>query len=328
MLYPIQFVPRVKERVWGGQRLTELFGKPSLGGVPVGESWEVSDRSGDESVIANGSLAGRNIRWLLEHHGAEIFGRQVTGAERFPWLAKILDARDDLSLQVHPPAKIAGALRGEPKTEIWYVAAAEPEAVLYVGLKRGVTRAEFERKIADGTVAECFHQVKVIPGDVMFLPSGRVHALGKGIVIFEIQQNSDTTYRVFDWNRAGLDGRPRDLHVAESLISIDFQDFEPSLVSSPWREIAPRISRRTLVDDTAFSISLMGYRSGTEFQLGGGTMRLIVCASGALRLKSSGESMIIPAGGFALLPASIETSVSAEIDSQAILVEEPKSGRT
>ncbi len=161
----------------------------------------------------------------MENHGAELLGRKTGNSEPFPLLIKLLDARETLSLQVHPPAAKAKELGGEPKTEMWYVAAAEPRSELFVGLKRGVTREQFEAQLAAGTVAECFHRVPVTAGDAMFLPSGRVHALGGGLVIFEIQQNSDTTYRVFDWNRVGLDGKPRELHVPQSLASIDFQDF-------------------------------------------------------------------------------------------------------
>ena len=163
----------------------------------------------------------------------------------FRLLIKILDARDKLSLQVHPPAGQAAELGGEPKTEMWYIAEAAPGAELYVGLKRGVTRAEFEQKIKAGTVAECFHRVACEPGDAMFLPSGRVHALGAGLVIFEIQQNSDTTYRVFDWNRLGLDGKPRELHIPQSLASIDFNDFEPSLLPRAFAGSARRSSGRS-----------------------------------------------------------------------------------
>src|SRR5262249_1256969 len=140
------------------------------------------------------------------------------------------DAEDKLSLQVHPPSDVAAELGGEPKTELWYITDAVPGAELYVGLNRGVTREEFEGKIRDGTVAECFHRIPVKPGDAMFLPSGRVHAIGAGLVLFEVQQNSDTTYRVFDWNRLGLDGKPRALHVPQSLASINFKDFEPPLL--------------------------------------------------------------------------------------------------
>src|SRR5262249_39131886 len=142
------------------------------------------------------------------------------------------DARETLSVQVHPPAALARKLGGEPKTEMWYITQADPAAVLFVGVKKGVTRPEFEQHIQDGTVAECLHRVPVSVGDAMFLPSGRLHAIGAGNVLFEIQQNSDTTYRVFDWNRVGLDGKPRKLHVDESLACIDFNDAMPRLIGS------------------------------------------------------------------------------------------------
>jgi mannose-6-phosphate isomerase len=142
---------------------------------------------------------------------------------------KVLDARDDLSIQVHPPVDRAAELGGEPKTEMWFIADCEPGAKLYVGLKHGVSRADFEQAIADGSVADCVHAIEPKPGDSIFIPSGRLHAIGAGFLIHEIQQNSDTTYRVFDWNRTGLDGKPRELHVAQSLASIDFNDFEPAM---------------------------------------------------------------------------------------------------
>src|SRR5439155_3212833 len=142
----------------------------------------------------------------------------------------------------------------EPKNEMWYIADAAPGAELYVGLKRGVTREQFEQKIRTGEVAECFHRLKVRAGDAMFLPSGRVHAIGAGLVIFEVQQNSDTTYRVFDWNRVGLDGKPRALHIEQSLASIDFNDFEPGLVRGNFSGPGP-IKSRPLVRDPLFTVT-------------------------------------------------------------------------
>src|SRR5215217_528612 len=213
-LYPMVFHPIFKERVWGGRTLEALYGKRLPPDVPIGESWEIADRPGAESVVANGPLARRTLRWLMRQHRADLLGDAAPSAgDRFPLLCKILDARDKLSLQVHPPARAQEL--GEPKTEMWYIAAADPGAELYVGLKRGVTREAFEHGIRDGRVADCFHRIEVHAGDAMFLPSGRVHAIGAGLVIFEIQQNSDKTFRVYDWDRPGLDGRPRDLHVRE-----------------------------------------------------------------------------------------------------------------
>ena len=146
-------------------------------------------------------------------------------------LLKILDCCDALSLQVHPPAEIAAKLGGEPKTEMWFVAHAEKIARIYAGLKQGATRAAFEKALQDGTVADLVHSLEPNAGECLFVESGRIHALGAGLLVYEIQQNSDTTYRVFDWNRLGLDGLPRQLHVAESLQCIDFNDFEPAMQS-------------------------------------------------------------------------------------------------
>ena len=220
-LYPLMFHPRFKERVWGGRRLETLYGKTLPPDVPIGESWEIADRPGDESVIANGPLAGRTLRDLMIERAPDVLGDAAPAADgRFPLLCKILDARQKLSLQVHPPDRARHL--GDPKTEMWYIADAGPGAELFVGLKRGVTRATFEGALGSGRVADCFHRVDVTSGDVMFLPSGRVHAIGAGLVIYEIQQNSDTTFRVYDWDRVGLDGKPRELHVPQSLESIDF----------------------------------------------------------------------------------------------------------
>jgi mannose-6-phosphate isomerase len=144
---------------------------------------------------------------------------------------KILDARQDLSIQVHPPANLAKALGGEPKTEMWFISDCDKGATLYVGLKNGVTREAFEQAIHNGTVADCVHAIHPSPGDSILIPSGRLHAIGGGFLIHEIQQNSDTTYRVFDWNRLGIDGKPRALHIEKSLASIDFHDYEPTMDS-------------------------------------------------------------------------------------------------
>src|ERR1017187_289222 len=253
MLYPFTFQPIFKQRVWGGRELERLYHNPLPRGLQIGESWYISDRPGDVSVIANGPLAGKDLRWLMEQHAPEVLGAAKPLRGRFPLLIKILDPQDKLSLQVHPPPAKAAALGGEPKTEMWYVTEASPAAELYVGLKRGVTRAEFESKLKTGAVAECFHRVNVRAGDAMFLPSGRVHALGAGLVILDIQQNSDTTYRVFDWNRVGLDGKTRELHIAQSLASIDFNDFEPKLVETKFVADG-KIQKRSLVNDPLFTV--------------------------------------------------------------------------
>jgi mannose-6-phosphate isomerase len=306
VLYPIIFQPIFKDRVWGGRELDLLYGKKIPASAPIGESWEIADRPDDVSVIVNGELAGKNLRWLMENHATEILGRaRPTAAGRFPLLCKILDARDKLSLQVHPPAGKAVELHGEPKTEMWFIADAAPGAELFVGLKRGVTRAEFEKKIADGSVADCFHRVSVRSGDTMFLPSGRVHAIGAGLVIFEIQQNSDTTYRVFDWNRTGLDGKPRELHIAQSLASIDFKDFEPKLVETQFVTVGS-VEKRALVNDPLFNIETWKLSSASRGLLKPRKLQIIAVTSGEVVIKDGTASVNLSAGQFSLIPASLE----------------------
>ena len=307
MLYPLTFHPIFKERVWGGRNLERLYGKGLPAAKPIGESWEISDRPGDANVVANGPLAGQDLRWLMENHAGELLGDARALNGRFPLLIKLLDAQEKLSLQVHPPAHQAAKLRGEPKTELWYLADAAPGAELFVGLKRGVTRAGFERKLHDGSVTECFHRVSVRSGDTMFLPSGRVHAIGAGLVIFEIQQNSDTTYRVFDWNRAGLDGQPRELHVAESLACIDFTDFEPARVSSP-EMIGPSFKCQHLVQDPLFSVDTFTVETRASILWRRPRMRIIGVVKGKVTVISSSKeaAVTLQSGAFCLVPAGLE----------------------
>jgi mannose-6-phosphate isomerase len=282
MLYPLKFQPWPVERIWGGDRLAR-YGKPLPPDKPIGETWEISDRDREQSVVVNGPHAGQTLRQLLSEWGRQILGRRVTGP-RFPLLIKMLDARERLSLQVHPPARIATRLGGEPKTEMWYVLEADPGAALMAGLKRGVTRPQFEEAIARGGAAfhACFHQFPVQAGDSLFVPSGRLHAIGAGLVIIEIQQSSDTTYRVYDWDR----GRP--LQVTESLASIDFNDFEPSPTPLPIECEHFRVEKQVVAG------KLAGH-------CGGDTFEILAGIAGALTVQ--GERL--QAGEFLLLPAAL-----------------------
>jgi len=304
MLYPLTFKPIFKTRIWGGRNLERLYGKSLDSAEPIGESWEISDRPGDASVIANGPLAGKDLRWLMEHHRREVLGEGASASGAFPLLVKILDAEETLSVQVHPPAALAPKLGGEPKTEMWYIADARPDAALYVGLKAGVTREEFERRIGEGSVAEALHRVPVKTGDVMFLPSGRLHAIGGGNVIFEIQQNSDTTYRVFDWNRVEKDGKPRQLHLKESLASIDFNDHEPALVASKYSP-NPNFAVRLLVEDALFHVDAVKAKRGERFHLRSGVVQIIGLLRGRLRVTFGEHGLELKAGDFCLLPACL-----------------------
>jgi mannose-6-phosphate isomerase len=288
----IRLQPIYQTRVWGGRELETLFGRAlPPDGQPYGESWEVVDRPEAQSLVVGGDFADWTLHELWQQRRVEIFGTNAPNTERFPLLLKILDARDDLSIQVHPPAAIAPALDGEPKTEMWFVAAADPMAALSVGVQPGMTRELFAEALTKGTVADAVHRLPVSTGDFIFIPSGRLHAIGGGLVIFEIQQNSDTTYRVFDWNRVGLDGVPRQLHVPESLQCIDFSDTQPQ-VSHGSDGLLVRCEyfmtkQHTLHEDQEMCIAQQG-----EF-------RLLAIVSGSGRMDDgpveAGDHLLIPA---------------------------------
>jgi mannose-6-phosphate isomerase len=231
---PIVFAPLYVPRVWGGRRLSHLLGRDLPGADPIGEAWELVDRPDAQSVVADGPLRGRTLHELWTTARTEVFGTRGAAAkdERFPLLVKLLDARAALSVQVHPPPACALTLGGEPKSEAWWLLDAEPGSFLYAGLRSGVTRERFVAAYGDGDdLTALLHRVPVRRGDVMAVPNGRVHAIGPGCLVLEVQQNSDTTYRVFDYGRPGLDGRPRDLHVDESLHCIAWDDHEPGLAA-------------------------------------------------------------------------------------------------
>jgi mannose-6-phosphate isomerase len=293
------------ERVWGGRHLETVFGKQLPAGGIYGESWEIADRPEGVSRIVNGKFAGRDLRWLMKEHERELLG--TSGLGRFPLLIKILDAREKLSLQVHPPTAIAAEMGGEPKTEMWHVIEAEPDAELYVGLRPEATRASFESALQNGTVAQCFHRVKPKAGESMFLPSGRVHAIGAGFVLFEIQQNSDTTYRVFDWNRVDKNGKSRPLHVAESMRCIDFADKAPRLIPEPTTDGA------VVVKNDLFKVVLRKPPDGVAEELKGGVCRILAMIDGELQVRGGGETVNLTPGTFAILPASVE---SAQLESK------------
>jgi mannose-6-phosphate isomerase len=217
---------------------------------------------------------------------------------------KILDAQETLSLQVHPPATVAPQLGGEPKTEMWYIIEAAPGAEVMAGLKHGVTRAAFEQALRLGTAAECVHRISAHAGDVLFLPSGRLHALGAGLVLFEIQQSSDTTYRVFDWNRVGLNGKPRALHVTEAMASMDFDDVEPTFIQSRFSRNAS-LKVRYLVDDPLFKVDAWQIRRGLRFYLRSEEMQILGLCRGELTVRYDDAEYRFQAGDFVLIPACL-----------------------
>lgn len=275
-----EFEALAQERIWGGRNLAERFGRNLPDGKKIGETWELVDRPEAQSREKD---SGKKLHefWAGTER-KKLFGTQAPETERFPILIKLLDAQDKLSLQVHPPANRAQELAGEPKTEMWFFLETQPEAEILAGLRKGVSQAEFEKALNAGTVADCFHRLRTEPGAAMFLPSGRVHAIGAGNVILEIQQNSDTTYRVYDWDRKDDAGKPRALHVKEALASFQWDDHEPTFVQ-------PR-GERILVCDH-FKITRWWLAPGELRELvpNPKSFRYLFVAAGKIREKENGS---------------------------------------
>lgn len=221
------FEPLYQERVWGGRAFETELGRSLPSGCHYGESWELVDRGSVQSVVVEGHWRGRTLRELLECESETVMGPGWSSGQEFPLLLKWLDCREAASLQVHPPADVAAQLGGAPKTENWFFAATGREAAAWVGFKSGVTRETFEQAQKAGVVEPLIERFSVAAGDSVLVPSGTVHSVDAGSVILEVQQNSDTTYRIYDWGRLGLDGRPRQMHFEQAMQSIRWGETPP-----------------------------------------------------------------------------------------------------
>ncbi len=305
---PVAFVPLFMERIWGGRELEARYGKALPPGAPIGESWELVDRPEAQSVVDGGPHDGRTLHdlWAQERDG--LFGHRAAALDdRFPILIKLLDARDTLSVQVHPPTHLAGELGGEPKNELWFLARADPGAHLYVGLRSGVTRDAFTAALEAGEdVSTMLHRVDVETGDAIFIPSGRVHAIGGGCLIMEIQQSSDTTYRVFDFNRPGLNGNMRELHVPQSLASIDWDDVEPTLHAGDG----------PIVDNAFFTVTRYAL-TGPSVLTAPGECAVVAVVEGTVTCGSAafapGQFFLIGADAGSSLPVAPTADVAASV---------------
>jgi len=294
----LQFEPIYQERVWGGRALESSLHRSLPAGRPIGESWEIVDRPEAQSTVTNGALAGKTLREVIATNSAAIMGPRWQKEKTFPILVKWLDCRERLSLQVHPPASIAAQLKGEPKTENWYIAEAAPQSHLIVGLKRGATKEKFETALHDLTLENCVHRFPVKTGDSILVHSGQVHAIDGGNLILEIQQNSDTTYRVYDWGRVGLDGKPRQMHVQESLASIAWDDFEPNPVRGEEKAAV-------IADAAEFRIRRVPLAAGASLVLKANEEARILSVvrgeieevSGTKEVLSRGDNVILPFAG-------------------------------
>ncbi len=316
MLYPLEFVPVMRDYLWGGQRLAETLAKPVPAGQRAAESWEIVDHGGDQSVVANGPLAGETLHDVVQRYAPQLLGYQ---AQRFPLLLKYLDCHRDLSVQVHPDDAYAQAMQPPDlgKTEAWYIVDAQPGSKLYAGLRAGTERAELAAAMAAGQTDQVLHVIEPHAGDCVFIPAGTVHALGAGLLVAEIQQASDTTFRLFDWNRLGPDGQARPLHVDQALEVTDYQR-GPIQLQTPepgedgWQTLvecdkftllrargAGRMEVKETPDRPRFSI-LTVPQGTAEVQCGGGQVSL-----------ATGRSLLMPAscGDYVVETATADTTV-------------------
>lgn len=304
-LYPLKFTPIFKHKIWGGEKLKNILHKEVIG-TGVGESWEISGVQDNVSIVANGFLAGNNLQELVEVYMGDLVGDKVYekfGVE-FPLLLKFIDAREVLSVQVHPDDAMAkDRHHSYGKTEMWYVLQAEEDAELIVGFNKSMTKEEYVKYVAEGTLEEALNTEKIKEGDCVFMPAGRVHAIGAGVLVAEIQQTSDITYRIFDWNRVDSKGKRRELHTNLALEAIDF-DYRKDYMT---RYDVLENETAALVQCPYFTtnfIKLTAEKTQYFHQLD--SFVIYMCVEGEAILSTSAGDVMLKKGETVLVPASIE----------------------
>lgn len=305
MLYPMKLQASLKDYLWGGTRLKEEYGKET-NLDKVAESWELSCHEAGQSVIVNGEAAGQTLSDWLAGQDRSVLGKNAERFEKFPLLIKLIDAKGDLSVQVHPDNEYALRVEGEPgKTEMWYIVDCEPGASLLYGFKEQISREEFERRIADNSLLDVCNRVPVHKGDVFFIDSGTLHAIGAGILLCEIQQSSNTTYRIYDYGRVGTDGQPRELHVAKAL--------DVTKLERPVRDTKPQAKLdifacaevELLASCEYFTTYHINLNGMCHLKAGENSFQCITVLEGSMELATAGGRISIKKGESVFLPAGL-----------------------
>jgi mannose-6-phosphate isomerase len=311
-LYPLTFTPALKDYIWGGRNLEELYGRQLPPTGPIAESWEISGHPNGPAVVDAGPLAGKPLPEVLEALGMDLVGSRAGWAlerDKFPLLVKLLDAQKRLSVQVHPDDDYALANEdGElGKTEMWYILHAQPGAQLILGLRPGVTPQAFRQAITDNELDKWLYHLPVKAGDAVFVPAGTVHAILEGIMAAEIQQNSDTTYRIYDWGRVGADGNPRPLHVDKALEVINFQQIEPGVYQPDSITSEAGITRQEITRSDYFVVEKVALRPGAVYagRTDGASLEIWGTVEGLSELTWGSEPVPLPAIRFCLVPARL-----------------------
>jgi mannose-6-phosphate isomerase len=318
-LYPIKFETVLKEKVWGGNALVSRYNKKTAKTANVGESWEISAVAGEQSVISNGFLAGNNLEEIIEVYMGDITGDAVNEkfGNEFPLLIKFIEAREDLSIQVHPGNELARERhKAYGKTEMWYILESEKESKIYTGFREGVTKESYQAAIKDGTLAALLNIEHPEPGDTFFIPAGRIHAIGAGTVLVEVQQTSDITYRIFDWNRKSTGKEKRELHTDLALDAIDFN----ANGKSKLRKIPGLNESENLVSCEYFNTNLLRFNKPlTKEYYSIDSFVVYICTEGAFTIRWEGETETIEKGETVLVPAMIKEVVLEPIGEAKVL---------
>jgi mannose-6-phosphate isomerase len=305
-LYPLKFETVLKEKVWGGDALVTRFNKGTTASKHIGESWELSAISDNQSVISNGFLAGNNIEELIEVYMGDITGDSIYEkfGNEFPLLIKFIEAQEDLSIQVHPNNELAKKRHNAyGKTEMWYILESKNGSKIYTGLKDGVTREVYMEAVENGKIEELLNVETIEAGDTFFTPAGRVHAIGAGIVLVEIQQTSDITYRIFDWNRKSTGKEKRELHTELALDAIDFKQTGKNKI-----RIEPVLNKtENLVDCEFFHTNIILFDKAIDKEYYfNDSFVVYICTEGEFMINWDGNSEMVTKGETVLLPAMIK----------------------
>ena len=320
---PLVFEPILKRIRWGGRRLGSVLGKPIGKQIDYAESWEIADHGDDQSIVSEGNYRGQTLQQLVKNNARELLGAERV-CKQFPLLIKFLDAHDRLSLQVHPDDELA--VQYDPqengKTEAWVIIEAKPGSRLYAGLKEGVGRDELDSALKAGTAKNLLHSFTVTAGDCVFIPAGTVHAIGEGILLAEIQQMSDITFRLFDWGRLGSDGEPRELHIENGLAATDFTRGPVSPVSPQLIASSDGHTLEELVRGEYFVIRrhTLGNRASATVS-SDNRFHVLMVVEGAVTLNCVGETMALDRGRTVLIPAECDDEVRFAAHDGAVVVD-------
>ena len=305
MIHPLKFKPILKERLWGGTKLKEVFGKPIESDI-TGESWELSTVPGDISVVANGSLEGKSLQELIDSNAEELLGKSVVErfGKEFPILIKFIDAKQDLSIQLHPNDALAKERHNSfGKTEMWYIMDADPKAELIVGFNKDVTKEEYAESVANDTLLDLLNYEQVKEGDTFFINTGKIHAIGAGVMLAEIQQTSDVTYRVFDFNRKDKEGNLRELHTDLALDAVDYEKKDDFIVSYD----KTKNEVNTMVDCPYFKTNFIELTENLDLDTAQrDSFTIYMCVGGEAKISTTEGEVSIKSGETALLPASTQ----------------------